>query len=95
MKTIQHRKRVEVNTDPQRRCYDGCHFSSEFQWTSWADLESGIADDRVEDRLEFWNDLNKYAISQRGDKDRSEYRIVDYVQDSDTVQSSHRSPFRL
>lgn len=33
--TLWCRKKVEVNTDPQRRCYDGCHFSSEMQWTAW------------------------------------------------------------
>lgn len=32
------RKRIEVNTDPQRRCYNGCHFSSEMVWTEWERL---------------------------------------------------------
>lgn len=35
---LWYRKKVEVNTDPQRRCYDGCHFSSEMRWTAWAQL---------------------------------------------------------
>lgn len=29
------RKKIEVNTDPQRRCYNGCHFSSEIVWGEW------------------------------------------------------------
>lgn len=29
------RKQIVVNTDPQRRCYDGCHFSSETVWGDW------------------------------------------------------------
>lgn len=29
------RKKIVVNTDPQRRCYDGCHFSSVKVWTDW------------------------------------------------------------
>jgi hypothetical protein len=33
---IWFRKQIEVNTDPQRRCYDGCHFSSRLEWTEWA-----------------------------------------------------------
>lgn len=32
---VWFRKRIEVNTDPQRRCYDGCHFSSRMVWTEW------------------------------------------------------------
>ena len=27
-----------VNTDPQRRCYDGCNFSEEKRWTAWSTL---------------------------------------------------------
>jgi hypothetical protein len=29
------RKPVVINTDPQRRCYNGCHFSSETVWSDW------------------------------------------------------------
>lgn len=29
------RKRVVVNTDPQRRCYDGCNFSERIEWGPW------------------------------------------------------------
>ena len=32
---IHTRKQVMVNTDPQRRCYDGCHISEELRWTDW------------------------------------------------------------
>ena len=39
--TIERRRSIEVNTDPQRRCYNGCHASSEIRWTEWdwIDLE--------------------------------------------------------
>ena len=29
------RRGVVVNTDPQRRCYNGCHFSSRVDWSEW------------------------------------------------------------
>jgi len=29
------RRGVLVNTDPQRRCYNGCHFSSRVDWSEW------------------------------------------------------------
>lgn len=32
------RKRIVVNTDPLRRCYDVVHFSSEEVWTDWAQV---------------------------------------------------------
>ena len=48
---IAARRPVMVNTDPQRRCYNGCNFSEELQWTEWGswgrytkeDAESSIA----------------------------------------------------
>lgn len=40
------RKRVEVNTDPQRRCYDGVHAKSEYRWTEWEVIRS---DDSLEE----------------------------------------------
>lgn len=24
-----------INTDPQRRCYNGCHYSSRIEWEPW------------------------------------------------------------
>lgn len=71
--SIKIRTQILVNTDRQRRCYNGCHFSSEVQWTSWETLESNIPEDAIERRLKFWRELNDYAVSQRGESARSEY----------------------
>ena len=30
------RKKLVVNTDPQRRCYNGCNFSERVEWSAWA-----------------------------------------------------------
>jgi hypothetical protein len=35
---VQFREKITINTDPQRRCYNGCHFSSEEVWTDWKDV---------------------------------------------------------
>ncbi len=32
---VWFRKKVAINTDPQRRCYDGCNFSERVEWTAW------------------------------------------------------------
>lgn len=36
--TLWVRQQIEVNTDPQRRCYNGCHAKSKMVWTDWAEL---------------------------------------------------------
>jgi hypothetical protein len=60
------RQQIEVNTDPQRRCYNGVHFSSEVVWTTWTVMEEGFTKEKAERRLVFWRELNDYAVSQRG-----------------------------
>lgn len=72
--TIEHRRQIEVNTDPQRRCYNGCHASSELRWTEWEPLNSGVAAEDVERKLTYWRELNDYAVSQRGPSAQCEFR---------------------
>ena len=71
---IEMRSRRLINTDPQRRCYNGCHFKSELIWTPWATLELNVPNSKLAERLAFWRDLNDGAISARGESARSEYR---------------------
>jgi hypothetical protein len=79
MYNIEVRRHVEVNTDPQRRCYNGCHASSEIQVTSWEVLVSAVEDNAVESKLKFWRELNDYAVSQRGASAKKEFRVVECV----------------
>lgn len=72
---IQQRLRIEVNTDPQRRCYNGCHACSELQWTQWENLET-LTKEKVEQRLDFWKELNRYAVAQRGESALCEFKVV-------------------
>jgi hypothetical protein len=74
--TIRRRRQIEVNTDPQRRCYNGCHAKSEMQWTAWDDLNINVPVDRVDNKLKFWRELNDYAVSQRGEGARCEFEAV-------------------
>lgn len=71
---ILHRRSIEVNTDPQRRCYNGCHAKSEMRWTAWEELEYDVPEDKIARRMEFWRELNDYAISQRGEGARAEFK---------------------
>jgi hypothetical protein len=70
------RQQFFVNTDPQRRCYNGCHFSGEYRWSGWELLEFKVPEDKIDQRLEFWQDLNDYAVSQRGKSAKKEFKKV-------------------
>ena len=79
MIAIYHRKAYEANTDPQRRCYNGCHFSSEIRWTDWKLFEY-VTEENKERRMQFWQGLNAYAVSQRGESAKAEYEIREVVE---------------
>lgn len=63
---IQYRLFIEINTDPQRRCYNGCNLSSANVWTAWATLETWADEAVAKRRIKFWRGLNDYAVKERG-----------------------------
>lgn len=71
--TIEQKALTLVNTDPQRRCYDGHYYKSEWRWTEWSVLETGMPASRVH----FWRNLNKIAVEARGKEARRKYRLVE------------------
>jgi len=74
LKTIQTRRRKLINTDPQRRCYNGCNYNEELTWTGWEDLDHARSDD-AENRMQWWKELNDDAVKDRGESARREFRI--------------------
>ncbi len=38
MYIVQYRRRSVINTDPLRRCYNGCNFSERTEWSEWREL---------------------------------------------------------
>lgn len=72
---ILKRSRILINTDPQRRCYNGAHFSSELVWSQWESLGTATKENAKE-RLKFWRELNDYAVSQRGKEAKTEFKLV-------------------
>lgn len=70
---IQRRGFYEHCTDPQRRCYNGVYFSSEWRWSEWADFHS-TTENRAEDDLKFWRELNDYA-TKGSTRMKLQYRI--------------------
>ncbi len=56
--TLLGRRQIEVNTDPQRRCYNGCHFSSEMVWTDWQHLTHPANKEEGEETMEVFQRTN-------------------------------------
>jgi hypothetical protein len=72
---IHQRHKYLYNTDPQRRCYNGAHFSSKLYWTDWTHLET-CSKEKAQERLTFWREVNDYAIEHRGEEARREFKLV-------------------
>lgn len=70
---LETRKQITINTDPQRRCYYGVNASEATAWSDWICLEFNIKEEKAEERLKFWRELNDYSQSVGGKK--SEFRI--------------------
>lgn len=54
---VQSREKFEHNTDPQRRCYDGCHFSSEWRWSDWHPLYTVETKREADESLASWRSI--------------------------------------
>lgn len=65
MYVVQFRKKIVINTDPERRCYDGCNFSEKLVWTEWADLCPFRNKEAAEESAAGWRNINP----------SSEYRV--------------------
>jgi len=72
---IHFRNQMEVNTDPQNRFYNGTHAKSEMVWTKWEVL-CYTTPENVDAKMEVMKQLNDFAVSQRGEGARSEYKVV-------------------
>lgn len=71
---IMMRNKVFVWDDPMRRCYNGAFGDHHYEWGRWTTLELNVAEADIERRLEFWRDLNAYAVSARGESARTQYK---------------------
>ena len=76
---IEQRERTRVATHgSQHRIYNGCPHPDDWEdgWTAWDWLSLNLGEEQAQEKLKFWQDLTKYAVSQRGPSAMSEYRIV-------------------
>lgn len=64
------RKQTTINTDPQHRCYNGCHASSELRWTEWQCLLEYEDLATIVDTMQTFQRINpkeQYKICNNGD----------------------------
>jgi hypothetical protein len=73
---IMTRKQVEVNNDPQRRCYNGCHFSTEKVWTDWSVVGYRPSKEEGEARIKGWQDWDTQMDALNKTKIVREYKLV-------------------
>ena len=76
---IEARNRTLVATpNSMRRVYNGCAHPDDWEmgWTGWDWLQLKLSKEQAEERLKFWRDLTDYAVSERGESAKSEYRVV-------------------
>lgn len=67
---LEVRKKIEVCTDPQMRCYYGVFAKSEMRWTPWEEVlgtHSGLTLEGLEDTMSTFKKINP----------EREYRIVE------------------
>ena len=79
MGNIETRRTITYNNDPQRRCYNGCHYSTATKLSAWEVIEYDVPEVKLETRLTFWRELNEYAVSQRGEGALCEFRSVTII----------------
>jgi hypothetical protein len=59
------------------RCYNGAYFDAEMRWSGWETLDRLPNAEAAARKLKFWRELNDYAVSQRGEDSRREFKIVE------------------
>lgn len=55
---VWFRKHINVNTDPQRRCYNGCNFSEENVWTEWQYLADYASERDAKEAVATFQSIN-------------------------------------
>jgi len=73
---IQYSQKTIVNTDVYKRCYNGCNYSEEEIELPFKELETFDTLEKAKKRINFWIELNNYAVSQRGELARNKFKII-------------------
>jgi hypothetical protein len=69
---LRRAKYLHLN-DP--RCYNGAYFDAEHRWGPFEELDRLDTMEEAERGKLSWVELNDYAVSQRGEGSRHEFKI--------------------
>jgi hypothetical protein len=67
MSSIWFRSKKLVNTDPQRRCYNGVNFSEEWVWSEWEHVMDCSSKEVAEDIASGFQAINptrEYRVNE-------------------------------
>ena len=71
------RQKYFVFDDPLRRCYNGAYGKHHYEWGPWETLYSNIKKEKGNEILTYWEDLNAFAVSQRGEAAKKEFKLIE------------------
>ena len=72
------REKVFVFDDPLRRCYNKTFKDHHYEWGPWEILHSNIKQEKKDETLQYWKDLNAFAVKTRGESALKEFKLVEY-----------------
>lgn len=65
---IQRQKKVRALNDS--RCYNGCYYDASEKWGKAHDVDFDIPEEKLPERLAFWESLNAISVKYGGTPSR-------------------------
>lgn len=75
---LHMREKVFVFDDPLRRCYNGAFGDHHYEWGPWETIHSNIKQEKKDETLQYWKDLNAFAVKARGESALKEFKLVEH-----------------
>lgn len=74
---IWTREKIEVNDDPQCRCYNGAWFKTKIIWSEWKALGYPKTIEEGERRIKDWLAWDRYIEAINKTNKQREYQLTD------------------
>jgi len=69
---MMRQRKLQLNDS---RCYNGAYIDADMVWSQWEPLDSAKTFEQAIARVNFWKELNDYAVSQRGASATRQFEI--------------------
>lgn len=47
------------------------------RWSEWGAIVLNVTEDTLQEKLQWWRELNQYAVDARGESARREFRAIE------------------